>query len=292
MTDVALRTLATLNVDMSAPFVDALSRRPTLAFIFAGTLSANLAPIKCEEMLRRGLYPAGAHDQDGDRRAVSARAMAASLKMPFETVRNTYMELQTRDLCVHTRTGYYVPGEAFRTTLIREAYLRSLDALHNARDALARVSEPVLRTARAADCELLAGYDAEALRAIWFRIWIDFQMRYSECMTSALGNSTRTLVATGVIAAAVNEPDGPTTGADMLSSRELADRLRIPRETVRRHLGSLQEAGVVNYDKVIGWHWRRGDDGTLLGEVMNHRAISGLRRLVGDLARFGYPIHA
>jgi hypothetical protein len=104
-----IRLVARLSIDFLLDMVRVSRNGETLAdtLILMAILQANLAPLLQDRALSREYHEKT--PPDTLRRPTSASAVAASLRMPYETVRRRIAGLAARGLCRQTERGVYVP---------------------------------------------------------------------------------------------------------------------------------------------------------------------------------------
>lgn len=95
------------NVQISCAGADLLT-----TLLFTAILDANMAPVNRDPELRLAYGDLEDSCPDELRRPVTINAMAASLRLPFETVRRRVHELIDAGDCVATAHGVYVPRSA------------------------------------------------------------------------------------------------------------------------------------------------------------------------------------
>jgi hypothetical protein len=161
--------------------------------------------------------------------------VAASLRLPYETVRRRLKQLAAEGACVLSDRGAIVP-QAF---LGSAAYLESARALHERLWVF-------YRDARAADLvgELPPSrYATEAGVAVRgaIRLGADYLLRSADTFVGYFGDLISGLAGMTVLCASL-APDGRASGEGVTVSA-LAERLQIPIETVRRHAVQLVKAG-------------------------------------------------
>lgn len=210
---------------------------PLDALLVLAINQANIAPLTRDPAARARYGGLDAPAPDGERRPVSTNAVAASLGLPFETVRRRIRRLAAEQVCVLSSEGVVVPA-AF---LGSPSYLHSVVLAH---DRLRRFYGD-LRDADLVDALPPAAFDTDAVpvRAA-ARLLADYVLRASEGLMREAGNvvSLLTLVALLSAALADNAAAGPTSRA--MSVRAVALKLRLSPETVRRHLAELTEEGL------------------------------------------------
>jgi hypothetical protein len=191
---------------------------------------ANIAALTRQPEARRLYGSLDAPAPDSERRAVSINAIAASLGLPFETVRRQVRGLLTLGVCVGTPQGVIVP----------QAYLGSpgyLDSVRRAGERLFRfylevrqadLLGPLPRSAYATD-------DGAPMRGA-ARLLSDYILRATDLARALAGDVISSIVLLAVLETSLAHP---TAGARSVSA--IARRLGLPEETARRHAARLAE---------------------------------------------------
>ena len=197
---------------------------------------ANIAPLTHDPAARSRYGALDAPAPDAERRPVSVRAVAASMRLPYETARRHVLRLAARGVCAISDEGAVVT-EAFMRS---EAYLEAarvgherLFALHldlRARGLLEPLPESNFPDER----------EPPIRGAV--RLMSDYLLRTAEGVGARTGDLLSTLVLLPVLSAAAGavEPDD----AAGLRIAAIARRLHLPAETVRRHASGLVDAGL------------------------------------------------
>ncbi len=198
----------------------------TDALIVLAINQANIAPLTREPLARIRYGTLQAPAPDARRRAVSINAIAASLQLPFETVRRRVNALMAAGAVVRGEGGLIVP-EAFLTapdyiSTITAGHFRLIAFFHEA-NAAGWVGE-LPRSAYPPEAEI-------PMRAA-ARLISDYVLRSAANLMPLGGGVSGTLVLLGVA-----DAEAPATGP------ALARRLGMPTETVRRHVLRLAEEG-------------------------------------------------
>ena len=229
------------------------------------------------------------------RRPIAINAIAASLGLPFETVRRRVRKLADQGLCRLVSGGVIVPAAVLATTECEAMGLRAHERL---RAFFYEVSDlALLDELPGAAVRLEAGARPTALA---IRLAGEYVLREIDGLMESLGGPVDGLIAFAVFRANTAHFPHHLRGGegyaaeDMVEDSrrrpvrlvEVAARLGMPQETVRRHLVRLVDRGVC----------RRVSDGFVIpGEVFARedvrRAVfnnaANLRRLMGGLARLG-----
>ncbi|HKR86707.1 MAG TPA: hypothetical protein VJS38_00885, partial [Phenylobacterium sp.] len=84
--------------------------KPLEALLVMAVNQANIAPLTRDPALRARHGALEAPAPDEIRRPVSVRAVAASMRMPYETARRNIRALEGKGVCVTTEAGVVVPA--------------------------------------------------------------------------------------------------------------------------------------------------------------------------------------
>jgi DNA-binding Lrp family transcriptional regulator len=226
----------------------------TDAIILATLVQSNSAPVSGDPELQRRYAAFAAPVPEEMRRAISINAMAASLGLPFETVRRRTKRLIADGLCEATPQGVRLSN----ALLASDAHARGLQATYAAAQGL---YERLLRT----DCVRLMDLpprapapsgDTPPVRIVW-RASADYFLRMMEILLPAFPSITRAFVVLEVTRANLEDvPDGlrgdesyepqallPDEYRKPVRASVVAASLGLPHETVRRTLTTLVEEG-------------------------------------------------
>lgn len=238
---------------------------PLDALIVMAVNQANISPLTRDPAARERYGQMQAPAPDHERRRVSINAVANSLGLPFETVRRRIRRLVDADVCDLNSDGVIVPARF----LSSPDYVQSVVQGHH---RLRRFYYD-LRDAELIDELPAAAYapDQVPIRAA-ARLLADYVLRTSDGLMREAGNVISTLVLVALLAAALREQGGLLHRP--VSAKAIAEHLRLPMETVRRHAAGLAEAGLCAR--------------TTSGLVMRpeHLSRPGLRLLVEDNALY------
>lgn len=216
--------------------------------IMVMVFEANLAPINQDPELSRRYAALDSAPPDDLRRPVSINAVAASLRLPYETVRRRTARLVETGALVSTRTGVYVPSETFENPFILAAatarYRRTkafyfdlkgmgaLDGLNpNPPGAPVHEAPPI----RAAN-----------------RIIAEYVLRVIDAIMRRIGDPVSGLILLELASANAEHLDPierlvegpiPDERRTPVSVLELSRRVGLPAETVRRHVKKMETAG-------------------------------------------------
>lgn len=199
---------------------------PTDALLMLAINQANIQPLTREPLARMRYGGLHAPAPDVRRRPVSINAIAASLGMPFETVRRRVQALMERGVCARSDDGLIVP-EAF---LLAPQYVASVTASHYRLIAFfheANAAGWVGELPRSA----YPPEDQIPMRAA-ARLLADYVLRSASNLLPMAGGVSSLIVLLGVVGGHATVP-------------ALARLLGMPTETVRRHAQRLAQESVV-----------------------------------------------
>ena len=209
---------------------------PLDALLVLAINQANIAPLTRDPAARARYGQLDAPAPDAERRPVSINAVAGSLGLAFETVRRRIRRLGAEGVCAMSPEGVVVPA----SFLASPAYLQSVLTGH---ERLRRFYAD-LRAAGLAEGLPSPAYDLEGsvpVRAA-ARLLSDYVLRSSEGLSRLAGNVVSQLVLVALMTAALRNPG--ERGAGPQAMRAIAGVLRLPAETVRRHVSELTDAGL------------------------------------------------
>ncbi|MBX3485698.1 hypothetical protein [Phenylobacterium sp.] len=229
--DVALARLSfAFLLDEMANGVAGLE--PFEALLVLAVNQANIAPLTRDPAARARYGQLDAPAPDDERRPVSINAVAASLGLPFETVRRRIRRLAAAGVCTMGAEGVVVPA-AF---LASPTYLRSVMTGH----LRLRAFYFDLAARRLVDDLPGSAYPPERdvpIRAA-ARLLSDYVLRTCEGLMREAGNVISTLILTALLVAALGDDPAP------VPVKAIAAQLRLPAETVRRHVLQMAEDGL------------------------------------------------
>jgi hypothetical protein len=232
-----LRELAHLSLNFVLDVAgNGVSGLKTLdALLMMAVNQANIAPLTRDPAARSRYGALETPAPDAERRPVSVRAVAASLRLPYETARRNIHRLEAQGVCVVTGAGVVVP----------EAFMRSEPYLQAAREGHRRLHGlyQALRVADLLDPLPLSHYiePQPPVRAA-VRLMSDYLLRTADGVVGQTGELISGVVLLPLIAAAAQErPQAPLQG---LTVAAIGRRLQIPVETVRRHAAALVGRGL------------------------------------------------
>jgi len=256
---------AVLEANLSA-FVDSLVR--------SGDLTALEGPAPAEAM-----------------RPISVNAVAASLRLPFETVRRRAAALATAGRLVRDRAGLRVAPEWMaRPEATRQSGLRyaRLQRLH--RDILDHLGPAALGLAPGPRSPVRA----RPLLQLTDHLANAYMLRIAELLTTELGDPFVGFVLLNLVRANVRHLplEDPSVGPDALAARRparpspLSNSLGVPPETLRRHVRRLERAGFVvraEGGMILDDQAFRGR----LAHALIGMAVANIRRILSQMARVG-----
>ncbi|MET0272879.1 MAG: hypothetical protein ABW360_07795 [Phenylobacterium sp.] len=245
------RVAGRLSVAFLLDFVDVGrgDRDPVDMLILLAIVQANVAPVMRETELQRAYAAYDTPPPDDARRPVSVSAVAGSLGMPYETVRRRVVRMVRSGWCVVGPTGVYVS----QTVLTSPEHMAG---------AFASYERLRMFYYELKDLGVLPDYppaaepvEASAMIRAIMRLFGDYFLRTVKAVTESIGDVGGGLVMLGIFRANTehlsntgNPADGPDEIIDdalrvPVSATHLAERLRLPKETVRRHVMRLVAEG-------------------------------------------------
>jgi DNA-binding Lrp family transcriptional regulator len=215
--------------------------------VSAAIVQANLAGLRHDPELQRRYGDSGDALPDAARRPISIHAVSESLRLPYETVRRRVRQLIERDLCVMTPAGAYVPRAAItgdRHAAIQAARMRRMEEMYAALTAAGFLPAPEPAAPDLSAAPVRAANTALA----------HYMLRTCERLVDLVGDVVDGFILLGLGAA--NYEWWPDAAADLdpsalLARRspcggsDLARRLGMAGETLRRRLPALAAAGFV-----------------------------------------------
>jgi DNA-binding Lrp family transcriptional regulator len=208
---------------------------PLDALLVLAINQANIAPLTRDPGARARYGQLEAPAPDAERRPVSVNAIAGSLGLPFETVRRRIRRLADVGVCVISAEGVLVPA----SFLVSEPYLRSVMASHvrlrrfYEELSAAGLIEPLPPSAYSLE-------DSVPVRAA-ARLLADYLLRAIEGLMREATNAVALMSLVALLNAALTARQ--TGRSRPLPIRTLAEMLKLPHETVRRHVAVLAEDG-------------------------------------------------
>lgn len=218
------------------------------SLILSVIVEANIAPINQDPELSRRYATLDAPPPDELRRPVSINAVAASLRLPYETVRRRVARMADTGMIVVTPRGVYVPSFAvddpFRLAIATHRYER-LKAFYLELKGLRALEGVAIRPPEA------PSYSAAPIRAA-NRVISEYTLRVIDQIMRRLGDPLTGLILLEMARAnAEHLPSGETwidrPMPDLLRKPipvlVLSKRLGLPAETTRRHVRRLEAEG-------------------------------------------------
>ena len=248
--------------------------KPLDALLVLAVNQANIAPLTRDPSARARYGQLEAPAPDEERRPVSINAIAASLGVPFETVRRRMKGLEASGVCVIRPDGVIVPS----SFLASPGYLQSVVAGHE------RMRRFYFELAGAGLAEGLppSAYPPEEVVPVRAaaRLLSDYILRVTEGLLREAANVISMMILIALLDAVLADPPRST------SATGLSRTLYLPLETVRRHLAQLAEEGLCE----------RGPGGPVLTQQMLARPgvkllfaenAANVQRLLAGLAERG-----
>ncbi len=209
--------------------------KPLEALLVMAINQGNIAPLTRDPGARSRYGALENPAPDEERRPVSVRAVAASMRLPYETARRNIRRLEAAGVCMVSDCGVVVPA-AF---MVSPAYC---DAARSGHERLLGLYRG-LRARRLLDPLPPANYDeTEPPVRGAVRLLSDYLLRTADAVVGRAGELVSALVILPLLAAASGASPGQSPPP--LSAGAITRRLRLPAETVRRHVVGLVEAGL------------------------------------------------
>jgi DNA-binding Lrp family transcriptional regulator len=212
-------------------------------------IEANVVLINQDPELSGRYAAVGAPPPDELRRPISINAVAASLALPYETVRRRVAAAIAEGTCVATPTGVYVPTAALQGpawTAVAVGRYERLRAFYFDLKALGAF-DVVGRAAPDAPV-----FDSRPVRA-GNRAITEYILRVIEGIMRRIGDPLTGIILLEMARANAEVTDRAHHGMDAplpddlraaVSTLTLARRLGLPPETVRRHVAKLDAIGL------------------------------------------------
>lgn len=259
-------------------------------------LHANLSQLIRDPDLMRRYATLDADVPDELRRPASINAIAASLRIPFETARRRIGGLAEQGVCLITPAGVIVPKAATDTPFYRFACQVQFEKLHVLYDRL-RAAGCLDAPPPVASAPYAGGDPPYRLAG---RLVGQFVLRFTEPLAEHIADRVTQVALLELICAnteALADDDGggegvgpsgfvPDERRTPITVAVLADRLGVAHETMRRHVAELSDLGLC----------RKADGGYVVpAEALarpafvrflfdNHRHLS---RMFAGLGEFG-----
>jgi len=233
---------------------------------------ANIAPLTRNPEARSRYGGLAAPAPDAERRPVSVRAVAASMRLPYETARRNIRRLEAQGVCILSPAGVVVPA----------TFMRSVEYLEAAQDCYHRMQAlyVTLRAASLLDALPASHYvdDEPPVRGA-VRLMSDYLLRTSEVLVARTGGIVSGVILTPLLSQAAGALPGSAAG---LSMAAISRRVQTPAETVRRQIAALVAEGaceiragrvMLTDHQLTGEAW----SGLLRDNAINvHRLFAGL----------------
>ncbi|HEY8573273.1 hypothetical protein [Phenylobacterium sp.] len=209
--------------------------KPLDGLIVLAVNQANIAPLRRDPEARERYGSLDAPARDDERRRVSVSAIATSLSLPFETVRQRIRRLTEHGACAVGPDGVYVPASFLSSARYLASVLFAYGRLKMMyeelarQDLIGRMPKPNYDTSEAEPIRGAAGLVA------------DYVLRVTEPFRAEAGDVVSTLMLMALVVETLAREEDETPP---LSTRALAERLKLPAETARRHVNGLVEAGL------------------------------------------------
>jgi DNA-binding Lrp family transcriptional regulator len=230
---------------------------------------------------------------DAVRRPISISALAASVGLPFETVRRRILHLAGKGECVVTPNGVIVPSRILTTEVHRRTLIANYALTRRLYDRL-KASNCLHDAVSVNDKVVEAGTNQRPIRLV-ARLSYNHFLRMLEALVSHVGDLTMALILMAVLQENTSHLPDPTPRMQVLlpdeakrpvTARKVAARLGFTESAVRRRLA----AAVRN-----GWCKRRRGGVVLpssyIGRPEFERVLrlnySSLLRLFNALSHFG-----
>ncbi|CAN7354742.1 hypothetical protein LJR225_002125 [Phenylobacterium sp. LjRoot225] len=207
--------------------------KPLDSLLMMAINQANIAPLTRDPAARSRYGALESPAPDAERRPVSVRAVAVSMRLPYETARRKIKRLEAQGVVVISEAGVVVPA-AF---LLSPHYLDAARIGHERLHGLYRMlsGRGLLEPLPAANYD----EDEPPVRGA-VRLMSDYLLRTAESVGGRTGDLLATLVILPLLAAAAGADGGALAP---MSVAALARRLQMPAETARRQAAALVEAG-------------------------------------------------
>lgn len=216
------------------------------ALILTAALDANMAPVMRDPDLRRLYGRTEMSAPDTLRRPVSINAVAQSLHLPFETVRRRFLRLSRAGLCVIGPQGVVVPLRAVTSA----AYMAEQRARYDRARAFYRALKSAGGLARVSPAASSSSGNLMVRATNW--ALSEYTLRACDDLIAVTGNVLSSCVLLELVLANIRElktealitwSRDPAATGQAVRVAALATSLRLPGETVRRHLQILQTLG-------------------------------------------------
>lgn len=255
------------------------------AAIMIALMSANIAHIDNDPELRHAYAAYDSAPPDDIRRPATGLAVAKRLALPRETVRRQIKALVEAGLCQKTQGGYLVPLARINSLAHRTSAATNLADVRQLLRDLQRLAPeggwPVVTRGSPADL-----FPDPPLRLVNRRT-AEFGLDLMTHLAAAAGGYEEFVAYMAIVEATDRHAEGePPRSA---SVNMIAQSLGMPYESVRRRVARVAERGLIartgrGYTAGVEW----GEDPAL--QTLVRANTRALRRLFGDLARFGVAL--
>jgi DNA-binding Lrp family transcriptional regulator len=260
--------------------------------IVSTVIEGNLALFNRDPELQRRYAAIDLPPPDELRRPVSISAVAASLHLPYETVRRRMNQLAGSGALVLTAKGALVPTSALTTP----EYVKSAVARYERvrRFYFDLKTMGVLEAMKAREGPPAGGVSAPPVRLV-NRLISEYMMRLYEMLLRRVGDPVSGLLLLEIgranaeqLDARARATEGPLADERRrpLTTAALAKRLRLPAETVRRHVLRLQSLGLCRR-AAGGWLAELAHLSPPGGVSPLARNLMNVKRLIASLAAYG-----
>lgn len=209
--------------------------KPLDGLIVLAVNQANISPLRRDPEARERYGTLEAPAKDEERRRVSISAVASSLELPFETVRQRIKRLTAQGVCAMGPDGVFVPASYLSSerylvsVMFAYARLKEMYETLARQDLVGRLPAPNYDTS-----------DAEPIRGAAGLV-ADYVLRVTDPLRAEAGDVVSTLILMALVVETLTREEKDTPA---LSNRVLSERLKQPAETVRRHGLKLVEDGL------------------------------------------------
>jgi len=223
-------------------------------------LDANVRHLMSDPDASRRYATFGLPVPDALRRPVSINAIAASLGLPFETVRRRIHDMSLRNLCIETRAGVLMTKDQLTGQDLQAFAARTHDELADLHRALLRFAPAFpLFEAELPDVAPLA----EEPTRLTMRSTIGYVLRYLESSREVAGDLISAILFLAVAVANVEHVTRSPEASDRYAEprtavpddqrkrvtvKGLSREIGLSFETTRRRMNALIEAGVCARD--------------------------------------------
>jgi hypothetical protein len=208
--------------------------KPLESLLVMAINQANIAPVTRDPEARRRHGALEAPAPDESRRPVSVRAVAASMRLPYETARRNIRRLESLGACATSDAGVVVPASFMLTPTYFEVARRGHELILELYRVLS--ARGLLEPLPAPNYQ-----ETEPPVRGAVRLMSDFLLRSAEATVARAGDVVTSLVLLPLLALAAGVENAEPKP---VSAAALARRTRLPAETVRRHAVALVERGL------------------------------------------------